>query len=961
MNRIFFALIFFIFATGFSSYTVIEDKTTIPILTPSLADRKTLKIRLQNGLEAYLISDPLADKSAVALTVKTGSWEDYPEYPGIAHFLEHMLFLGTRKYPKESEFDYFISEHGGLTNAFTENDFTGYMFSVDTTAFPETLDRFASFFKEPLFNPSGVGRELQAIDQEYAKNKDKDDIRELYVYKELGNPNHPNHAFNMGNSLTLAKVSREVLQKWYQEHYSANLMRLIVISPLSLKKLKELVIEDFSNVPTTHRAPLEMKMSTLSPEIKGHIVYIEPVKDIRTLTLIWELPPKFADMMSSKPYNVVCQILGYEDKGSLLAYLKREGLGETLTCSSVKIGPNTMAFSIAVELTDFGVQHLNRVLEGIFQAISFFQQNEVPKYLFDEQQRTQQLTYQYQIRKDAFDTMFEYAIILPHEDIASFPELSNTLQKFDPEAINELFRYLTPQNAFIDLLAPSELTGIKPEKQERWVGASYAVRKIPQETMESWLKATPDSQTAFPLTNPFVPTKLELIQQAILDNPEKSLLPRPSLIVNNDFGKVYYAPDQRYLVPQLSLSFELITPEIVEGNAQKGVLADLFIKLITESLKEYTYLASIAGLDYEIKRSLKGLEITIDGYNEKALLLLNKIIDSMKNEVIDEQKFLLYKEILQRQYQNAQFESPVEQAFEGLKNILYRSYTTKEEKYQAIGSITLNQFNEFRKNIFSKIYYEGVIFGNLTEKQAQEITNIIFSLNESQPYPLADQPKTEVALLPQKSPFLVEIPSKALGNAVLLSIQDEPFTFKKRAAQEILMQGMKEPFFTTLRTKQQTGYLIDSAAEIAEKHLFDIFAVQSGTHDGRDLLARFELFIESFMQEITTEMSKSRYDNIHQSLLLELQQPPKNMKEMGSTLREIAFKYDGDFNWLDKRIQGFQDLTYDEFLTYAADVMGKQNRRRLGIWVKGTMPEEKVLQYDTVDRPNEWKKTLHYE
>ena len=309
-------------------YTVIENKATVPLLTPSLAEAKVLKIRLKNGLEAYLISDPNVEKSSAVMTVRVGSWDEPKDYPGLAHFLEHMLFLGTKKYPQESEYDRYITEHGGSTNAFTANDHTSFIFTIDNSAFEEALDRFSSFYKEPLFNPSGVARELQAIDQEYAKNRENDDVRELFVNKETANPEHPFHAFNIGNSLTLAKVSQETLKEWYRTHYSGSLMRLMVISPLPIERLKDLVVQDFKDVPSNDRQPSDLNQNIFSSKADGKIMYIEPVKNIRTVSLIWDLPAKFSHMQDSKPETIICYVLGHEGKESLLAELQRERLAE---------------------------------------------------------------------------------------------------------------------------------------------------------------------------------------------------------------------------------------------------------------------------------------------------------------------------------------------------------------------------------------------------------------------------------------------------------------------------------------------------------------------------------------------------------------------------------------------------------------------------------------------------------
>src|SRR5262249_12036796 len=150
-------------------------------------------------------------------------------------------------------------------------------------------------------------------------------------------------------------------------------------------------------------------------------------------------------------------------------------------------------------------------------------------------------------------------------------------------------------------------------------------------------------------------------------------------------------------------------------------------------------------------------------------------------------------------------------------------------------------------------------------------------------------------------------PSK--GNVAWLTIEGPPpFTFKHRAAQQVIMQDISAPFFEELRTKQQTGYLVFSGSEEIERQLFSFFAVQSNTHDSRDLLARFELFLERYLQEFPTEMTEDRFEVLKQTLIETLKQPVRNLKEMAQLLNLLAFKYDADFDWLDKRIAGFKEL-----------------------------------------------------
>ena len=133
-----------------AQYVEIEDQSELTVLTPSLKNRKTAKIRLANGMNIYLISDPQTDQSAAALAVQAGSWQDPSEYPGMAHFLEHMLFMGTKPYPSENDFSKYISNHAGKQNAYTMPDRTVYMFSVSHNGFEGALDRFSHFFIDPL-------------------------------------------------------------------------------------------------------------------------------------------------------------------------------------------------------------------------------------------------------------------------------------------------------------------------------------------------------------------------------------------------------------------------------------------------------------------------------------------------------------------------------------------------------------------------------------------------------------------------------------------------------------------------------------------------------------------------------------------------------------------------------------------------------------------------------------------
>lgn len=141
-----------------------------PLEQPELDDRQYRLVRLANGLEALLIHDETTEKAAASLSVHVGHLSDPAELPGLAHFCEHLLFLGTQKYPHENEYNEFLSHHAGSSNAYTSMDETMYFFDVGQAHLDGALDRFAQFFIAPLFDDSCTEREIRAVDSENKKN-----------------------------------------------------------------------------------------------------------------------------------------------------------------------------------------------------------------------------------------------------------------------------------------------------------------------------------------------------------------------------------------------------------------------------------------------------------------------------------------------------------------------------------------------------------------------------------------------------------------------------------------------------------------------------------------------------------------------------------------------------------------------------------------------------------------------
>jgi nardilysin len=131
--------------------------------------------------------------------VGVGSFSDPPDAQGLAHFLEHMLFMGSSEFPDENEYDTFLSKHGGGSNAFTETEFTCYHFDISPSFLKPALDRFSQFFISPLAKAEAMDREVQAIDSEFEQVLQSDACRLLQLQCHTAKPSHPFNTFSWGN------------------------------------------------------------------------------------------------------------------------------------------------------------------------------------------------------------------------------------------------------------------------------------------------------------------------------------------------------------------------------------------------------------------------------------------------------------------------------------------------------------------------------------------------------------------------------------------------------------------------------------------------------------------------------------------------------------------------------------------------------------------------------------------
>ena len=197
-------------------------------MNPSYRDRRIHRFtELPNGLRAVVISEPGRFRSSIAVNVAIGSAHDPVTHMGLAHLLEHMIFLGTKKYPESNYFGRYVQVHGGQYNAFTGLTDSTFYYKIPNQYLEQSLDMFGQLFSSALLDKKYLQREIGVLNEELQVFMHRDGTKLERLLRYVSNRNHTFFKFSCGSFDTLEKkdIHRQ-LKEFYQELYSSHLVSL---------------------------------------------------------------------------------------------------------------------------------------------------------------------------------------------------------------------------------------------------------------------------------------------------------------------------------------------------------------------------------------------------------------------------------------------------------------------------------------------------------------------------------------------------------------------------------------------------------------------------------------------------------------------------------------------------------------------------------------------------------------
>jgi insulysin len=873
--------------------------------------RDTKTLVLENGLSVLLIHDPEVHRSAAALAVGTGQIYDPKDKMGLAHYLEHMLFLGTKKFPEVGTFKKFLEENSGSSNAYTSLVVTNYFFQVSHEGFDGALDRFSQFFQAPLFDEKYSAREVNAVNSEHDKNKRQDGWRGNQVSKLTNEEGHPMRNFGTGNKDTLAGDNRAALLEFYEKYYSATNMNLVFLSKLSLAEQEETAKKYFGGIPNRPVTLPEVSPNFRKPlDGKYRLLKIKTIKDTRSLSL--EFPTiKLHDYIESRPASQLGSVLGYEGKGSLLSKLKEEGLALGLSAGGGYGHKNTSTFSVSVSLTPKGEKEYERVLEIIFSYIKLVREKGMQEYTFLENQTMAKINFEWKNPNEGMgyvssraSLMFDYSL----EDVETLPYL---FKKRDPAGESAVLETLTPGNALVTLSTQS----VQTDKKEKYYGTEYSLTEVGGASFEKLLHPSNIEGMIYPEKNNFLPENLTIAKEV------------PAVIRDDEMAKVFYQFDNRFKQPKVFMKLRIETPKVYDSPANLA-RSKLYDAAVHEGLNEMVYPIQLAGLSYGLGIEKKGMNLTLGGYSERVSDLLSLVAKNLLNIRIDEQKFNDLKEAIIRGVQNKKFGQAYARAAYYNRQLWMVQQYNEEELLEGLKSLTLDDIKAYAKTLYEKVYITALVHGNWADIKARQSVDLLLKELNSKPLPEAERYVDVVEVLAPEEKILFSNKVRDNNNAIFYGLQVGEMSQKLNVAASLSASIVESDFYTQMRTNQQLGYIVWSFNSRVEDRLFFKMIIQSATYSPFEMQKRIEKWMGD-SEKLLTKLNDEEFEKHRQALIVSLEKKGDSIAEMASHYYYFATEEDGNFGFKDEMVEIAKKITKEEVIATARKIFLDKTTPRL--------------------------------
>jgi len=957
-----------------------KKPTILPTPTKSPADPLLYRaLELHNGLKVLLISDPTADmgfsddeenddvptdeeedfddsedegesddenadddiglrNAAAALCVGSGGFHEPPDAPGLAHFLEHMVFMGSKKFPDENKFDSFISARNGWSNAYTDAEVTLYYFEVKPSSFEESLDIWSRFYIDPLLKPDSVNREVQAVDSEFKIAQTRDDNRVSGILTNLAPENHPAGKFTWGNILSLKGTNDteaeaphlyENLVALHKKYYAAKTMALAIQSPHDLDELQKMVVKRFGAIPNPkeHVTPhLEIKDYEKDADIwkaqYGKLIEMVPVGEKVQMKIMWQLAPLMSEWKSD-PVHYISWLVGHEGKGSIFDYLQSEGLATEVSGGVDGYGDTVnrlyTKFGIEITLTELGGQNISRVLNTIHSYLAMMRADGAKKSIYDMVAKIDLINWKTKDLEEPNENVVDCA-----ENMLKYPsehwlDAEDVPFEYNPELIQRVLDTMTQERAIVFFLDPKFQKEDESNfpLEDKWFG----VRWRQADAFDYKFERLPGDALYYPNDNPYLTDDLDTktVQE------EKSEV--PILLKSTEQANLYFMPDFEFKLPKSYIKALYRCENFLhEEEHLRVALLYLVPTFMSLDLSSELYDATTASLSHSIDMKSSGFMLETRGISSTCPKLLLRMVKWVSEpELWNEANFNLAKEQVQTSFQNKLLESSTVGRDTRVRFLETGATNIPEvvEQFQS-PELTFANMKKALRDLLEASTLDLLIQGNTNKELSEKFFDDIIALQPIGGSLKAENEGIKVRHLAKNESLHVRsFNTRTSDNHYVTKYyQFEGCSARDQVLAEVFTDIISEPTFNELRTKRQLGYVAFSSLKNSWGVTGWSVDVKSAVenHKVEYIQKCIDEYTDDFIpNEILKKLTEKEFKTYVASMIVS-----KSAKD--NQLKDLAKRNWGEiesnnlfFNRLEKEIDWLEELSMDEFMKFVQE------------------------------------------
>lgn len=894
--------------------------------------------KLANGLQVVNVYDPNASTVALAVSVRAGAYDNPPDVLGLAHLCEHMLFLGTTRFPDPSEYSKFVSRHLGHKNAYTAAERTVYYLSVQKSGWNEALDRLSDFFREPLLSKEFVKKEVHAVESEHDKNIPNPEVRTKSVMLSLADPKSPVGWFHTGDASTLIREPKtkgldpvEELKKFYKAHYCPSTMSLVTYSGSQLFSQLNDTLATFGDLPkgdcdlsppgSISRPPAwhPANVAAADPSNMAQWIDIKANQPEAALWVMWALPPT-RQLYKSHPLLYVKYCLAYQGDGSLVRALK-EGTG-LVTYVDVDVDTTSMDTKIWFKagLTTFGREHPSSILDLLLAYITLMRSHGVDMALFKSLTDAEQISYEWRNAPEVVDVVKDLAAKmtwLPKDDLLAGEE---TTQEPSKELTSKLLKQITPQRMNVAFVDPQFKVPPGSElKKLPHYDIQYTLRLLKEVCREKekhwaqWLLESNFSQAQKGLATHLKAEGLRIVKlehvRPIPKLPDVTLSNkeiifgkgtemsvfgiRPTEVVTGGPGSLWFRQGTVSKSPKVYARFLLRAQRRPTAMTKREVL----LLQVVERLKKLQIESKIADLtaighvySFDTSSSRGRLLLDSAGFAETLpsflTVVLKEIGKATSGETADQGRFEYVVEMLRDEFStyNAM---PSHYALHDRDIVLTKGIYSRKELLSALDTLKVEEVpRSFGRLVLAKpLQYTSFVFGNIHQAGAEELHQTCvrhLHLDNS----VASLSLQDVEMHPPvvnlQSPVEIRKNNPRPGDKnyvmVFTLVQGIP-NVRDRVLLSMLGRVFGQVAFQELRTQRQLGYVVHAGLTRISNVLAFTCVCQGTKKNPDEMEPIIEWVYTKKMVEVLGKMEDAEFQTLRQSFISVHKERPENFEQ----------------------------------------------------------------------------------